>query len=59
MEKALVKVDGYKSMVADVKKQQVTVTYDAKKTSPELLAKAITDNTDFKASPAEEAPKAG
>ncbi len=46
----MVKVDGYKSMKADVKKQEVAVTFDAAKTSPQALAKSITDNTDFKAS---------
>jgi len=46
----LVKVDGYKSMKADVSQQKVEVTFDPKKTDPESLAKAITDNGDFKAS---------
>ena len=50
MEAALVKVDGYKSMKADVPKQQVVVTFDAAKTNPQALAKSITDNTSFKAS---------
>jgi len=44
----LVKVDGFKEMVsADVTKQQVVVKYDASKTNPEELAKAITDHSDF------------
>ena len=46
----MVKVDGYKSMKADVAKQEVTVTFDPAKTNPQALAKAITDNTSFKAS---------
>jgi len=46
----LVKVDGYKSMKADVTKQEATVTYDPKKTTPEKLAQAITEKTEFKAS---------
>ena len=50
MEAALVKVEGYKSMQADVTKQEVSVTFDPAKTNPESLAKAITDNTNFKAS---------
>jgi hypothetical protein len=44
-------VDGYKDLQADVKKQQVTVTYDPAKTNPEALAKAITEGTEFKATP--------
>ena len=50
MEKALVRVDGYKSMKADVTKEEATVTYDPKKTTPEKLAQSITENTEFKAS---------
>ena len=50
MEKALVRVDGYKKMTADVSKEEVEVEYDPAKTDPEKLAKAITDNTDFQAS---------
>lgn len=46
----MVKVDGYKSMKADVPKQQVVVTFDAAKTNPQALAKSVTDNTSFKAS---------
>jgi hypothetical protein len=43
-------VDGYKDLQADVKKQQVTVTYDPGKTNPDALAKAISEGTEFKAS---------
>jgi len=50
VEAALVKVDGYKSMKADVTKQEAVVTFDPAKTSPQALAKSITDNTDFEAS---------
>jgi copper chaperone CopZ len=50
VEAALVKVDGYKTMKADVKKQEVAVTFDPVKTNPQALAKAITENTDFRAS---------
>ena len=46
----MVKVDGYKSMKADVTKQQVVVTFDAAKTNVQALAKSITGNTTFKAS---------
>ena len=46
----MVKVEGYKSMKADVKKQEVSVTFDPAKTKPQALAKAINDNTNFRAS---------
>jgi len=50
VEAALVKVDGYKSMKADVTKQEVVVTFDPAKTNVQALAKSITGNTTFKAS---------
>lgn len=50
MEKALVKVDGYKSMEADVAAQKVTVKYDAARTNPQKLAEAINAGTNFQAS---------
>jgi copper chaperone CopZ len=50
VEAALVRAEGYKSMKADVTKEQVTVIFDPKKTDPQKLAKAITDGTDFEAS---------
>jgi copper chaperone CopZ len=50
VEAALVRVDGYKSKKADVKAQEVAVTYDPKKTTPEALVQAINANTDFSAS---------
>jgi copper chaperone CopZ len=50
VEAALVRVEGFKKMKADVSKQEVQVEYDPSKTDPEKLAKAITDNTDFEAS---------
>ena len=37
-------------MRADVKTQTVDVTYDPKKTTPEKLAQAITDHSDFEGS---------
>ena len=37
-------------MKPDVKTETVTVTYDPAKTSPEKLAQAITDGTDFEGS---------
>ena len=46
----MVKVDGFKSMEADVSKQQVVVKYDPTKTNPEQLAKAITDHSEFEGS---------
>jgi len=50
VEAALVKVDGFKSMEADVSKQQVVVQYDPGKAKPEDLVQAINDGTDFTAS---------
>ena len=50
MEAALVRVDGFKKMTADTTKEEVQVEYDPKKTDPDKMAKAITDNTDFEAS---------
>jgi copper chaperone CopZ len=47
VEAALVRVDGYKSMQADVDKQQVTVTFDPKKTDAKALAQAIAKNTEY------------
>lgn len=50
MEAALVRVDGYESKKANVETQEVVVTYDPKQTTPEALAKAINEHTEFKAS---------
>jgi copper chaperone CopZ len=50
VEAALVRVDGFEKMKADVTTQTVKVTYDPAKTTPEAMAKAITDGTDFTAS---------
>lgn len=49
MEAALVRVDGYKSMKADVGKEEVQVAFDPKKTDPQKLAQSINDNTSYKA----------
>lgn len=46
----MVKASGYKSMKADVSKEEVQVTYDPKKTDPAELARVINDNTNYKAS---------
>ena len=37
-------------MQADVKTETVTVNYDPKRTSPEKLAQAITEHSDFEGS---------
>jgi copper chaperone CopZ len=50
VEKALVSVEGYKRMQADVTKEEVQVEYDPAKTNPQALADAITKGTEFKAS---------
>lgn len=54
MEKALVRVDGFQKMKADVTTQTVEVVYDPAKTNPEEMAKAITDHTEFEGSVASE-----
>lgn len=46
----MVKASGFRSMKADVTKEQVQVTYDPQKTTPAELAQVINDNTDYKAS---------
>jgi copper chaperone CopZ len=53
VEDAAKKVDGVISVKASHPKSQAEVTYDAAKTSPEAIAKAISKNTGYKA----EAPK--
>jgi copper chaperone CopZ len=50
VEAALVRVDGYKEKKANVEAQEVTVTYDPSKTTPEALVKAINEHSDFTAS---------
>lgn len=43
------KVEGVKSAKVSHEKGTVDVTYDPEKTTPEAIAKAITENTGFKA----------
>ena len=43
------RVDGVKSATASAKSGTADVTYDASKTSPETIAKAITTDSGFKA----------
>jgi copper chaperone CopZ len=43
------RVDGVKSVTASAKAGTADVTYDASKTSPETIAKAVTANSGFKA----------
>ena len=50
MRAALGRVDGFKDMEPDVSTETVKVTYDAKKTTPEKLAQAITEHTTFEGS---------
>ena len=42
------RVDGVKSCKADRKAGNAKVTYDASKTTPEAIAKMISDRTGFK-----------
>ena len=37
------KIDGVADIVADPNKQEATITYDPSQTTPEALAKALTD----------------
>jgi copper chaperone CopZ len=48
----LVKVEGYKSLKADVKTQTAQVTFDPQKTNAQALIEAINSGTTFKASQA-------
>lgn len=43
------RVDGVKTVTASAKSRAAEVAYDASKTSPEAIAKAITANSGFKA----------
>jgi copper chaperone CopZ len=43
------RVDGVKSVTASTKSGTAEVSYDAAKTSPEAIAKAVTVNSGFKA----------
>jgi copper chaperone CopZ len=43
------RVDGVKSVTASAKSGTAEVSYDASKTSPEAIAKAVTANSGFKA----------
>jgi copper chaperone len=54
VRRAAKQVDGVKDVTASAAKGTADVTYDASKTNPEAIAKAITENSGFKAS----APKA-
>lgn len=49
VEKAAKKIDGVTSAKASQPKGTAEITYDPAKTTPEAIAKAITDKTGFKA----------
>lgn len=51
--KEALKIDGVKAAKVDQSKGTAEITFDAKKTSPPAIAKAITDKTSFKAEVAE------
>ena len=53
VEQEAKKIDGLKTIAVSQPKGQAEITYDPSKTSPEAIAKRITDKTSFKA----EAPK--
>lgn len=48
MTQAAKRIDGVKSCKADRKAGNAKVTYDASKTTPEAIAKMISDRTGFK-----------
>jgi copper chaperone CopZ len=43
VREVLTKIDGVHSLVPDTKTQEATVKYDPAKTTPEQMAKALTD----------------
>ncbi len=49
VEKEALKIDGVKAAKVSQPKGMAEVTFDASKTSPEVIAKAITEKTGFKA----------
>ena len=49
MTRAAKNIDGVKSCKADRKARTAEVTYDPSKTTPETIAKVISDKTGFKA----------
>jgi len=49
VEKAAKKIAGVKSVTANQPKGVAEITYDPGKTSPEAIAKAITERTPFRA----------
>lgn len=49
MTQAAKRIDGVKNCTANRKTGTAEVTYDASKTTPEAIAKIITDKTGFKA----------
>jgi copper chaperone CopZ len=49
VERAAKTVDGVKACKADYKRGTAEVTYDPSKTTPEAIAKAISEKTGFKA----------
>jgi copper chaperone CopZ len=53
VKKEALKIDGVKAAKVDQPKGTAEITFDAKKTSPPAIAKAITDKTGFKAEVAE------
>lgn len=51
VEKEARKIDGVKAAKASQPKGEAEITYDPAKTSPEAIAKRITDKTRFKTEP--------
>lgn len=49
VEKEVLKIDGVKAATVSQPKGTAEITFDASKTSPEAIAKAITEKTGFKA----------
>jgi copper chaperone CopZ len=47
VEKAAKQIDGVKSAKVDHRKGEAVITYDASKTTPEAIARTITQKTGF------------
>jgi Cd2+/Zn2+-exporting ATPase len=57
VEKTVLKIDGVKSVKVHQRKGTADITYDGVKTTPEAIAKIITDKAGFKAEAPKAAPK--
>ncbi len=49
MEKTALTIDGVKTAKVDQRKGEAVITYDSAKTTPDAIARVITQKTGFKA----------